>query len=151
MNTIHVTPLARDALHELIAALDAAGLPTTDVLDDGRLFFRFDDTSTLGFAGIEGVGADRLLRSVVVLPSRRHAGAGVALVGALEHLARSHGVDRLHLLTTTARPFFERCGFTIADRASAPPAIAASREFRNLCPSSAAYLVKSIGGPDAVA
>ncbi len=151
MNTLRAIPIAPEALHELVAALEAAHLPTSDVRDEARRFFRFDDTSTLGFAGIEGAGADRLLRSVVVLPSRRHAGAGIALVAALERLARSQGIERLHLLTTTAQPFFERCGFTIADRASAPAAIAASREFRSLCPSSAAYLVKSIGGVDAAA
>lgn len=148
MSTLHATPIAHEALHELVAALDAAGLPTSDVRDEARQFFRFDDTSTLGFAGIEGEGVDRLLRSVVVLPCRRHAGAGTALVATLERMARSQGVHRLHLLTTSARPFFERCGFTIVDRASAPAAIAASREFRSLCPSSATYLVKWIGGVD---
>ena len=151
MNTIRVTHIAGDALHELIAVLDAAKLPTVDILNGGRDFFRFEDHALVGFAGIEGNGPDRLLRSVVVVPSRRSVGAGSALVAALERLAVSQGVERLHLLTTTARAFFERCGYRMAERTTAPTAVTGSAEFRSLCPASASYLVKTIGGADAAA
>ena len=46
----------------------------------------------------------------------------------------------LYLLTTTAVPFFERMGFAAIDRAEAPPAIAATREFATYCPESAVLM-----------
>lgn len=94
--------------------------------------------------GFRGGGADRLLRSIVVLPDRRGHGLGQALVATLEQQARHLRVQRLHLLTTTAAPFFRTLGYADTDRGAAPPAIAASREFAALCPASAAYLVKAL-------
>ena len=67
-----------------------------------------------------------------------------ALAASLEHEARKLVVQRLHLLTTTAAPFFGTMGYAAADRHAAPPVIAASREFTSLCPASAAYLVKAL-------
>lgn len=151
MTTIRATPLARDALQALIETLEAAGLPTVDVLEGGRRFFRFDDRRLVGFAGIEGRGPDCLLRSVVVVASRRGTGVGAALIEALETQAAFQGIERLHLLTATARAFFERCGYRMADRTTAPAAVASSAEFRSLCPASASYLVKTIGRVDAAA
>ena len=96
----------------------------------------------VGFRG--GGRPDRLLRSIVVLPDRRGHGLGQALVATLEQQARHLRVQRLHLLTTTAAPFFRTLGYADTDRGAAPPAIAASREFAALCPASAAYLVKAL-------
>ena len=41
------------------------------------------------------------------------------------------------LLTTTAAPFFARLGFATMERASAPQALQASREFAAACPAGA--------------
>ena len=124
--------------------LDAANLPSADLADPGRLFFRFEATSLVGYGGLEGEGADRLLRSIVILADRRGHGFGRTLVTTIELQARNRGVERLHLLTTTAAPFFRALGYTDADRGAAPRAVAASREFTALCPASAAYLVKAL-------
>ena len=59
-------------------------------------------------------------------------------------LARRLGVERLHLLTNTAAPFFRANGYAEADCIAAPPMIAASREFTTLCPASATYFVKAL-------
>ena len=82
--------------------------------------------------------------SIVTAPGRRGQGLGRALLAALEAEARRHGAERLHLLTTTAAPFFSRYGYQAADRATAPDAIAASREFASLCPASAAYMTRTV-------
>jgi len=124
--------------------LDAANLPSADLADPGRLFFRFEANSLVGYGGLEGEGADRLLRSIVILADRRGHGFGRTLVTTIELQARNRGVERLHLLTTTAAPFFRALGYTDADRGAAPRAVAASREFTALCPASAAYLVKAL-------
>ncbi|MBA4001534.1 arsenic resistance N-acetyltransferase ArsN2 [Brevundimonas sp.] len=129
----------------LIAALTAEHLPTEDLNQPGRRFHRFiDEQGLVGFGGLEGHGPDRLIRSIVTAPGRRGQGLGRVLLAALEAAARQDGVERLHLLTTTAAPFFIRNGYQAADRDTAPNAIAASREFASLCPASAAYLIKAV-------
>ncbi|WP_068089433.1 arsenic resistance N-acetyltransferase ArsN2 [Novosphingobium rosa] len=144
MTAIAVVPLRGDELGEMVHHLSAAGLIHTDVEGPNRWFFRVENLGLIGFAGLEGQGADRLLRSVVVAPDRRGQGLGCRLVEAVEDTARSQGVQRLHLLTTTAAPFFRALGYGDADRSAAPTTIANSREFANLCPASAAYLVKDL-------
>jgi amino-acid N-acetyltransferase len=138
------TPLRPGELAGLAEALDVANLPNADLADPGHLFFRFKADGFIGYGGLQGGGADRLLRSIVVLPDRRGHGLGQALVATLEQQARHLRVQRLHLLTTTAAPFFRTLGYADTDRGAAPPAIAASREFAALCPASAAYLVKAL-------
>ena len=125
--------------------LSAEHLPIEDLDQPGRRFYRFADAQGLaGFGGLEGTGPDRLIRSVVTMPARRGQGLGRDLLATLEVRARQDGAERLHLLTTTAAAFFVRAGYQPADRAAAPPAIAASREFASLCPASAAYLTRTV-------
>ena len=145
MTGLAATSIPAADLDELAKALSVAGLPTADLGEPGRAFFRFrEDASLIGFGGLEGEGADRLLRSLVVMPDRRGSGLGRAMLLLLEGEARRIGVDRLHLLTNTAAPFFRTNGYSDADRRSAPVLIAASREFTALCPASATYLVKAL-------
>jgi len=145
-----MTGLAATSIHaadldELADALSVARLPSADLGEPGRAFFRFhEDTSLIGFGGLEGEGADRLLRSLIVMPDRRGAGLGRAMLLLLEGEARRIGVERLHLLTSTAEPFFRTNGYGDADRGSAPASIAGSREFTALCPASATYLKKAL-------
>lgn len=144
MTKLTITALEPDELAGFARLLGAASLPSADLADPGRLFFRFEADSLVGYGGLEGEGADRLLRSIVVLADRRGQGLGRALIATLERQARDLMVERLHLLTTTAAPFFRALGYIDADRGAAPPAVAASREFTALCPASAAYLVKAL-------
>jgi amino-acid N-acetyltransferase len=137
--------LRPDELEGLIRALDFAGLPSGDVRLPGRRFFRFDcDGVKVGYGGLEGTAPELLLRSVVVLPGMRGRGHGRRIVAALEQQAAG---ARLHLLTTTAADFFQRLGYVAAERATAPPAIAGSREFAALCPVTARYMVKDLLAP----
>jgi amino-acid N-acetyltransferase len=48
------------------------------------------------------------------------------------------------LLTETAKTFFEREGYSVIDRASAPEPVRTSAEFRTLCPQSATCLSKRL-------
>lgn len=139
------TVLDAGSVPALAVELGAAGLPISDLTEPGRQFYRFDDDAGLvGYGGIEGLGADRLLRSLVVTPVRRGSGMGAAMLAAIELGAADSGAVRLYLLTTTAEPFFRRHGYGLADRAHAPDAISRSTEFRSLCPASAAFLSKRI-------
>jgi amino-acid N-acetyltransferase len=131
---------------ELAKALVEANLPIADIAEPGRRFFRVSHTdTTIGFAGIEGDGPDQLLRSFVIVAEHRRVGLGSAMLALIEQEARAGAVMRLHLLTTSAAPFFAKHGYAPADRAAAPAAIAKSREFAGICPASAAYLIKPLG------
>lgn len=91
---------ARHADDVLRLALGAAQLPTDDLGGLDQMFFSLsDDEGLIGFIGLEGNDADRLLRSLVVLPTRRGKGYGRMLVERLEGVADG-AVDRLHLLTS---------------------------------------------------
>lgn len=130
---------------ELAWLLASEALPTDDLNDQDRSFFRLEDEDGLvGFAGWEGEGRDRLLRSLVLAPARRRQGLGRATLAEVERQALTAEVARLHLLTTTAAPFFRAHGYRDADRADAPPSIRSSREFSSLCPATATYLVKRL-------
>lgn len=119
-------------------ALAAADLPVEDLDLGGRYFALEVEGEAVAFGGLEGEGPDQLLRSVVVAPSRRGEGLGARMVEALA--ASADGAERLWLLTTTAERFFAGLGWQAVDRAEAPPAIAASREFAALCPASAVLM-----------
>jgi len=145
MSRVTFSPLTHGHLDILRLALDAAGLPNGDLTEADRVFFELsDDTGPIGFVGLEGTGSERLLRSLVVLPSRKRQGYGGLLVAHVEAFARAADAGRLHLLTTTADAFFGARGYRPADRATAPNAIAGTTQFASLCPSSAAYLVKEL-------
>lgn len=133
------------ALAGLTTTLSAAGLPVSDLAEPHRRLLRFDDAAGLvGYGGIEGVGADRLLRSLVVSPARQGRGLGAAMLTIVERAAATDGTVDLYCLTTTAEPFFRRHGYAPVARADAPAGIAATAEFQSLCPASAAFLSKRI-------
>ncbi|MGN6376885.1 MAG: GNAT family N-acetyltransferase [Sphingomonas sp.] len=136
---------ARHADDALRLALGAAQLPTDDLGGPDQMFFSLSDNEGLiGFIGLEGNGADRLLRSLVVLPTRRGEGYGRILVERLEGVADG-AVKRLHLLTSGTGEFFRRLGYAHADRDAAPAFIAATAQFTSLCGPRATYLVKDLG------
>ena len=145
MSRMTFSPLP-DGQHDILRlALEAARLPTDDLHLTGRTFFELsDEQGPIGFVGIEGAGADRLLRSLVVLPGRKRKGYGGLLVAHAEATARQEGVERVHLLTTTVAEFFRARGYQDADRATAPDAIRSTAQFSSLCPGSATYLVKEL-------
>ena len=125
----------------LIAALRAEGLPAPDA---GRYFSADHSGAVVGYVGLEGEGRDLLLRSLVVLAHRKACGLGSRVLAAAEIVAGNMGAARLHLLTTTAEPFFARNGYRTANRQTAPEAMRRTREFAGLCPASAAYLTKDL-------
>ena len=96
-------------------------------------------------AGLEVHGGAGLLRSVCVRSAARGQGLGPRLCDAIEDRAAAAGLGELYLLTTTARAFFERRGYHVVDRASAPERILQTAEFQSLCPSSATCLSQATG------
>jgi N-acetylglutamate synthase-like GNAT family acetyltransferase len=128
------------AFDRFAAALAAANLPTEDLLSEPFRYFSLGD---IAWGGI-GAERDALIRSIVVSGEARGRGHGAAIVAALAERARDDGVQRLWLLTTESAPFFERLGWSKAERSAAPPAISASRQFSDLCPASATLMVRAL-------
>jgi L-amino acid N-acyltransferase YncA len=83
-----------------------------------------------------------LLRSVVLSPSERGAGAGRLLVERTLERARRAGIESVVLLTTTAETFFAHLGFVRMARAEVPAALLTSAEFTGACPDSAVIMAR---------
>lgn len=127
--------------------LVTCGLPTDDLQDPAnrlRLFGYRRDGHLLGLVGLEMHGRDVLLRSLAVTDAARGQGLGQLLVTHAEQHAAAQDAQTLYLLTTTAEAFFSQRGYRLAERATAPRAIAATRQFAGLCPAAAAFMCKPL-------
>lgn len=122
-------------------ALSVSGLPTEDLEDLGRSFFRAvsSDGLTVGYAGIETCGDNAvLLRSMVILPEHRGGSLGSAVT--VEMLKAIDPATAVFLATTTAAPFFEKLGFVVIERGDVPPAVLTTRQLSGICPASATIM-----------
>jgi N-acetylglutamate synthase-like GNAT family acetyltransferase/DNA-binding transcriptional ArsR family regulator len=130
----------------LRAALAKNNLPTDDFGAEGQRYFALVDQggTEFGFGGLEGAGADQLLRSLIIYPPMRGHGAGRALVRLLERQARAEGAERLWLLTQDAEKFFARLRYKTVARDKAPKAITRTKQFAKLCPASAKLMVRGM-------
>jgi N-acetylglutamate synthase-like GNAT family acetyltransferase len=129
------------------ALVGAAGLPLAG-LDEcvaaATVVVADEDGRVVGVAATERHGPSTLLRSVVVGPAARRRGLGRALVDRALADARDAGAREAWLLTETATGWFIAGGWSLATRAAAPPAIAASVEFTTACPASADALRREL-------
>lgn len=141
-----VQPIQPNA--DVEALLAENHLPISDLRDSSKvtLFGCVSDTQVSGIVGLELYGDVALLRSLAVAGAARGDGLGNALVAHAERYAAQQGVGSIYLLTTTASDFFSRHGYHPVAREEAPAAIASTSQFSNLCPSSSAFMVKSVGG-----
>lgn len=130
---------------DLHDALAKASLPTGDLKEPGRTFFRFQLLGGLvvGYGGYEIHGREALLRSMC-RTERSAKGVGPSLVQLLMSRAFDDGARNAFVLTEGAADFFRRIGFKDTDRASAPEAIRSTRQALELCPASAALLSRRI-------
>jgi len=135
--------------HDLEPALDLlreAELPTKGVLEQfGHFFVVRDAGLVVGVCGLEVHGEDGLLRSLVVAPPYRGEGVAALLVAAAVGLAHKMNLRGVYLLTTTARDYFGRLGFTPFPRDDAPAGIREAWEFRSGCPKSSAFMRRTVG------
>lgn len=72
----------------------------------------------VGMTGYEvnAAGTDALIRSVAVDPTRREAGAGTRLARFAMDAARDAGARRAWLFSRRSGPFWQKLGFSSADR-----------------------------------
>lgn len=128
-----------EAINEL---LKVNNLPYSDTLESKIDFIiAKNDGALAGSIGIEKYGADGLLRSLAVEDQFKNQGIGKELFQKLLKYAHGENIETLHLLTNTAREYFDKKGFSVSDRNSAPELISQSKEFSSLCPASSTYMV----------
>jgi amino-acid N-acetyltransferase len=144
--TLHAEPARA---HDLRGALDLLGraeLTEQDVAERWGHYFvvREDDGRVVGVAGLEVHGEDGLLRSVAVEEEYRGQGLAASLVEAAVERAKRVNLRAVYLLTTTARDYFARHGFSDCPREEAPSAIRESWEYRTGCPSTAALMKRPV-------
>jgi len=143
-NRLVRTAIARDAA-SIRVLLELDGLPTADLVSsEAEFVVACQGRRIIGAGALQRFGAAALLRSVVVEVGARGAGVGHLIIQELERRARAADVTELILLTQTAKPFFERQNYRTIERASVPPAVQASEEFRSLCPESATCMAKTL-------
>lgn len=120
-------------------------LPFEDLVSSKVEFITlFSDTILKGCIGIETFGKNALLRSFVVADDFKNQGLGNTLLNSLVLKSKNEGIEKLHLLTTTADAYFTKKGFIVSDRKTAPKSIINSKEFSEICPASSVYMVKLI-------
>src|SRR5512143_3289724 len=135
--------------HDLAGGLDLlrrCELTEQDVAERWGHYFvvREDDGRVVGVAGLEIHGDDGLLRSVAVDADYRGQGLAASLVAAVFERAKKVNLRCVYLLTTIARDYFARHGFADCPRDEAPAAIRDSWEFRSGCPSTAAFMKRTV-------
>ena len=146
------TPFIRDepwaADDDLTLHLEAAGLPTGDLREPGRTFFRYGllGGTSVGFGGFERHGSDALLRSLCVAPRLHRRGIGRNMALLLMRRAFDRGARRAFAFAGTpeAVAFFRALRFVEISRDAAPASILATRQTTALCPASAALFTRPI-------
>jgi amino-acid N-acetyltransferase len=129
---VKIEPAGPAVLGEVLGLLSAVDLPHEGVAEHfaGFLVARDPEGRLVGTVGLERHGEVGLLRSAAVAPDTQRFGLGSCLTEALLERARGDGVEKVVLLTTTARDFFaRRFGFQMADRAAFDARLAGSSEW----------------------
>lgn len=141
-----IRPLELAQWPDALSLLSHAGLPTADL--DANQIGEFlaipGHRGILGLIGLQRFGPCALLRSLVINERARGCGLGARLVAAVEANAVAQRIEEFWLLTIDASAFFERLGYSIANRDAAPESIAATREFTDLCPDDAVLMTKRL-------
>ena len=146
MNVVkHQLAIAQGSLKEdVISLLEQNKLPVSDIDDTKILFALTDGHKVIGTGGLEFFQDSALLRSLSVKKDYRGTGLGKSITHQLENVCREKGIKHIYLLTETAEDFFNRQGYKVIDRASAPLSIKNSSEFTTVCATTGVLMHKSI-------
>lgn len=129
---LNIKPATGADLGDILALLTAVDLPHEGVEEHlaGFLVARYAEGRLQGAVGLERHGEVGLLRSAAVSPGLQRSGVGSCLTSALLGRAAEDGVEKVVLLTTTARDFFaRRFGFAEARRGEFDARLSGSPEW----------------------
>jgi amino-acid N-acetyltransferase len=146
---VHEIKLRQASVDDLPAVEDLltkTNLPVEGVTESIDSFVVAEsDGRVVGVGGVERCGDYGLLRSVAVDPSAQGRGVGAAVTDKLIADSAAGGLRALYLLTTTAENYFPSFGFAKTTRDSVPGEVQQTAEFRDICPSSATVMHRSLG------
>lgn len=143
--TLAVKLATEEDLPAINTLLASEGLPTSDiVLDIVHIYMFHDQDDLVGLTGLETFKKYALLRSVAVTKDFKNKGLGREIVHKTILKAKKMGMEHLYLLTTSAEGFFAQFGFRKIDRELAPSHIKSTREFRELCDKTAAFMMLDV-------
>lgn len=146
MTDVHVRAATAKDLSAVKDLLSQSDLPLEGVSESLASFVVAErEGKIVGVAGLEECGDYGLLRSAAVAPEWRGRGLGRMLVERVIADAESAGLRALYLLTTTAEKYFPTFGFHETTRDGVPPAVQATAEFTDACPSSATVMKLALG------
>ncbi len=129
---------------DVFALLKEQGLPVSDITNKTLLYLLLEGEKIIGTAGLDIFDDCALLRSVSVAKELQGNGYGRSMNEQIVGFAKDSGINCIYLITTTAKDFFERQGYCVIDRATAPEAIQQTDQFSGLCPSTAIVMKKRI-------
>jgi amino-acid N-acetyltransferase len=129
---ITITDASAGDLPEILELLSQLQLPLEGVAENVSAFLVARDESSrlMATIGMERYEKTGLLRSAAVAREYQGCGIGSRITERLLEQATSNGVERVVLLTSTAREFFaQRFGFREASRAVFDSELAQSSEW----------------------
>jgi amino-acid N-acetyltransferase len=131
----------KEDLQTVLKLLAENILPVDDLKENNVEFFvGLEDENIVSVVGLERFSGFGFLRSLAVKEDFKNRSFGKKLVKyLLEHCA-SENLRELYLMTTSAEKYFEKFGFAKVERENAPEEIKQSRQFRDLCPSTAVVM-----------
>ena len=129
---IAITNASSGDLRQILDLLSQVQLPLDGVAENVNAFLVARDESSrlIATIGLERHGNTALLRSAAVAPDYQGCGIGSQLTEKLLEQATKDGVERVVLLTSTAREFFaRRFGFCETSRTLFDKELAESSEW----------------------
>ena len=120
-------------------------LPVNDILEYIDNFVVSEqENRIIGVGGYETVGDIALIRSIAVVQEYRGKSIGINIYRLLERKILNTGIKEVFLLTETASDYFKKLGFTIKNRANIPHAVTTTKQFKELCPSTAIIMFNEL-------
>ena len=142
---VEITKASENDLESVYSLLKLVDLPVEGVDDNFHNFFvTWEGDHLQGCAGVEIYEDIGLIRSIAVHPSFQGRGLGRKLVETIEKFSTERGLNKIYLLTETAKEFFLELKFIVIPRNDADSKVKQSIEFTKLCPDSATCMVKTL-------
>lgn len=134
------------SVDEMSVLLASQGLPTADLTPAllENFIAGYDQDILMVVGGLEFRGAFGLLRSVVTAKEFRGRGLAATMVNRLEEIARRRGIEVMYLITIDSEGYFTRLGYSVIPRDEVPNAIQGTAQFSDLCPATAAVMMKKL-------
>ena len=142
---MQIVKAKKEYLSDTISLLKSNELPFQDIDDHmDQLIVLLKSNAVVGCVGMEIYGKIGLLRSLAVDDSLKGEGYGKKLTSEILDYSKKKNLEKIYLLTTTAKTFFEKLGFVEINRNDVDIQIKETNEYKYLCPDSATNMVLSL-------